>query len=43
MAETPGGDIVIIGGGIGGSAATVRAVQKGMQAVWITGSRQSIA
>ena len=41
MTEKPDSDIIIIGGGIGGSAATLRAVQNGMQASWITGSKQS--
>ncbi|MFQ6607399.1 MAG: NAD(P)/FAD-dependent oxidoreductase [Fidelibacterota bacterium] len=32
-------DVIIIGGGIGGSAAALRAAQNGMKAVWILGSK----
>lgn len=32
-------DIIIIGGGIGGSAAALRAAQNGMQAIWFLGSK----
>lgn len=32
-------DVIIIGGGIGGSAAALRAAQNGMQAIWFLGSK----
>ncbi|MCH7764808.1 MAG: NAD(P)/FAD-dependent oxidoreductase [Candidatus Marinimicrobia bacterium] len=34
-------DIVIIGGGIGGSAAALRAAQNGMTAYWLLGSKKT--
>lgn len=34
-------DVVIIGGGIGGSAAALRAAQNGMKALWLLGSKKT--
>jgi len=34
-------NIIIIGGGIGGSAAALRAAQNGMQALWVLGSKKT--
>ncbi len=34
-------DIVIIGGGIGGSASALRAAQNGMKALWLLGSKKT--
>jgi thioredoxin reductase (NADPH) len=34
-------DCIVIGGGIGGSAAALRAAQNGMEALWLLGSRQT--
>ncbi len=34
-------NIIIIGGGIGGSAAVLRAAQNGMQALWVLGSKKT--